>query len=55
LTYNVASEGDVRKKYYEDKRKNFPPDFERESGKDYSKGGEIYNVANPITNKTIKN
>ena len=48
LTYNVASEGDLRESYYEGKRKNFPPSFEREEGKDYSKGKKIYNVGNPI-------
>lgn len=35
LTYNHASEGDFRLKYYEDKRKAFPPDNERE-GKQYA-------------------
>jgi ectoine hydroxylase-related dioxygenase (phytanoyl-CoA dioxygenase family) len=54
LTYNYASEGDLRAAYWIDKRKNFPPDIEREDGKDYSEGGKIYNVANPITTKTIK-
>lgn len=35
LTYNRASDGDHREKYFSDKRKNFPPDFEREPGKEY--------------------
>eukprot|EP01080_Neovahlkampfia_damariscottae_P007333 gene7333-11652_t len=48
LTYNVASEGDLREAYYKDKRINFPPTFEREEGKDYAAGKKIYNVANPI-------
>lgn len=52
LTYNMASEGDLRDKYYQDKRKQFPPEIEREVGKDYSEAGKIYNVANPIS--TIK-
>jgi len=34
-TYAKKSEGDFRKKYYEDKRKSFPPDIEREAGKVY--------------------
>lgn len=37
LTYNAASEGDFRDHYYEEKRKLFPPSYEREEGKDYSK------------------
>lgn len=35
ITYNRASEGDWRVQYYADKRKNFPPDCEREPGKVY--------------------
>lgn len=35
LTYGMASEGDHRVQYYADKRKNFPPDVEREAGKEY--------------------
>lgn len=35
LTYNRASAGDHRERYYADKRRNFPPDFEREPGKVY--------------------
>lgn len=35
LTYNRASDGDFREKYFADKRKSFPPDFEREPGKEY--------------------
>jgi 2-aminoethylphosphonate dioxygenase len=48
LTYNVASEGDLRHAYYIGKRTHFPPPFEREQGKDYTEGKKIYNVANPI-------
>jgi len=36
ITYNKASEGDHRAKYYADKRNNYPPDIERVPGKDYS-------------------
>jgi len=36
LTYNRASEGDHREKYFADKRKSYPPDLEREPGKEYS-------------------
>ena len=36
LTFNRSSEGDWRDKYFEDKRKSYPPDNEREPGKDYT-------------------
>lgn len=35
ITYNRASEGDWRERYYVDKRSSFPPDCEREPGKVY--------------------
>ena len=35
LTYNRASDGDWREKYFADKRKSYPPDNEREPGKKY--------------------
>ncbi len=35
VTYNKASEGDHRERYFADKRKSFPPDIEREEGKSY--------------------
>jgi 2-aminoethylphosphonate dioxygenase len=35
ITYNRASEGDHRARYYADKRKNYPPDCEREPGREY--------------------
>ncbi len=35
VTYNRLSEGDHRRQYYADKRRNYPPDCEREAGKDY--------------------
>jgi ectoine hydroxylase-related dioxygenase (phytanoyl-CoA dioxygenase family) len=34
-TYNRMSEGDHLERYYADKRKSFPPDIEREAGKEY--------------------
>ncbi len=34
-TYNRASEGDHLRQYYADKRKSYPPDVEREAGKEY--------------------
>ncbi|GAN07599.1 phytanoyl-CoA dioxygenase [Mucor ambiguus] len=48
LTYNASSEGDFRDEYYDEKRKVFPPSYEREEGKDYSEGAIIYNLATPI-------
>ena len=36
ITYNKASAGDSRVRYYADKRKNYPPDIERDPNKDYS-------------------
>lgn len=35
VTYNRASDGDHRVQYYADKRLSYPPDIEREAGKDY--------------------
>ena len=35
LTYNKLSEGDHLAQYYADKRLSYPPDIEREPGKDY--------------------
>ena len=35
LTYNRLADGDLREKYFADKRKSFPPDHEREPGKTY--------------------
>ena len=35
ITYNRASEGDQRVRYFAKKRANFPPDIEREPGKTY--------------------
>ncbi|MBF0095334.1 MAG: phytanoyl-CoA dioxygenase family protein [Alphaproteobacteria bacterium] len=35
-TYNGASKGDHMARYYEDKHASYPPDIEREAGKDYA-------------------
>jgi len=45
-TYNLASEGDRRARYYEEKRSTFPPEVERIQGKTY--GSSVFNVGNPI-------
>ncbi|KAL0080629.1 hypothetical protein F4703DRAFT_1870338 [Phycomyces blakesleeanus] len=48
LTYNAAREGDKRDTYYAEKRRLFPPAYEREPGIDYSQGAIVYNLATPI-------
>jgi hypothetical protein len=35
LTYNRASDGDHRARYYADKRSSFPPDIDRLPGVEY--------------------
>jgi len=45
-TYNKACEGDWREKYYEEKRRVFPPEAEREKGVTYD--SNIFNLGNPI-------
>ncbi len=35
LTYNLATEGDHRRRYFEEKRAAFPPDIERRPGESY--------------------
>lgn len=35
VTFNRASEGEQRERYFADKHESFPPDIERESGKTY--------------------
>ncbi|MEE9551665.1 MAG: phytanoyl-CoA dioxygenase family protein [Gammaproteobacteria bacterium] len=35
VTYNRLSDGDHRQQYYDDKRKSYPPDCEREPNKEY--------------------
>jgi len=35
VTYNRISEGDFRTKYWADKRRNYPPDIERDPTKEY--------------------
>jgi len=35
VTYNSLSDGDHRRQYYDDKRKSYPPDCERDADKEY--------------------
>lgn len=35
LTYNRAADGDHRERYFDEKRRSFPPDVEREPGRSY--------------------
>lgn len=53
LTYNQATEGDLRDHYYGEKRRLFPPISDREEGKDYSEGAVIYNLTTPITEQGL--
>ena len=46
-TYNRASDGDFRSRYFAQKRKAFPPDIERKSDVHYESG--IFNVGNPLS------
>jgi 2-aminoethylphosphonate dioxygenase len=46
-TYNKASEGDFRERYYAEKRRTFPPDVERKAGARYDAG--VFNVGNPVS------
>lgn len=48
FTYNVEEEGDFYQEYIDRKRKEFPPDIEREEGQDVKIKGSRYNLANPI-------
>lgn len=48
ITYNPASEGFFRERYYQLKRASFPPEIERDPNKDYTEGAKVFNVANPI-------
>ena len=36
ITFNATSDGDQRAQYYADKRKNYPPDIERDPDKNYA-------------------
>ena len=35
LTYNAKKDGNLKKEYFTNKRKSFPPNIEREKGKKY--------------------
>lgn len=52
LTYNKLKDGNYRESYFKTKREKFPPDIEKEKGKDYSKIGSLYNLGNPMNTKT---
>lgn len=48
-TYHMVSDGtDLRERYYVDRRTNFPPEHEREPGRDYSAGWTRYGFAAPF-------
>lgn len=48
FTYNPKSDGDFYNEYLEKKRKEFPPEIERDKNKSYNINGNKYNLANPI-------
>ena len=48
VTYNRASEGDVRNAYFDHKRRAFPPEIECAPGKPLSEEAQRYNLGNPI-------
>ncbi|KAF7167781.1 hypothetical protein CNMCM6106_003224 [Aspergillus hiratsukae] len=57
-TFYPRKEGeDLRERYYRHRRENFPPDHEREEGKDYTAGYKTYAFAAPfskVEDKAIK-
>ncbi|KAI9930105.1 hypothetical protein ASPWEDRAFT_99466 [Aspergillus wentii DTO 134E9] len=49
-TFHAKSDGvDLREKYYRHRMEMFPPDHEREKGKDYAQGYKIYGFAAPFS------
>lgn len=49
-TYHGKKDGtDLRRRYYEDRRRNFPPDHERDPSKAYGDGWKRYAFAAPFT------
>ncbi|KAH8697403.1 hypothetical protein BGW36DRAFT_378633 [Talaromyces proteolyticus] len=49
-TFHSKSDGlELRQKYYAHRRANFPPDHEREEGKDYAQGFKTYGFAAPFS------
>ncbi|OAA75571.1 Phytanoyl-CoA dioxygenase [Akanthomyces lecanii RCEF 1005] len=54
-TFYMAKDGkDLRKKYYEHRRKVFPPDHEREEGNEYEQGWKTYGFAAPFSTVPTK-
>ena len=48
FTFNNIQDGDNYEKYYIQKRKEFPPDIEREKNSKYNHLNNKFNLANPI-------
>jgi hypothetical protein len=48
FTYNSLQDGDYRERYYEKRRRDYPPESERDPNKDYSEGAKVFNVSNPF-------
>ena len=51
FTYNKSGDGNYREDYFKTKREKFPPDIEKEKGKDYTLLGGKYNLGNPMNVK----
>ena len=48
-TFNAVSDGgDMRKAYYEKRRKEWPPTFERQQGERYDLGAKLYGFGSPM-------
>jgi 2-aminoethylphosphonate dioxygenase len=48
LTFNPRAQGDRRSAYYQAKQQVFPPEDQREAGRDYRKSGGQFNLGNPF-------
>ncbi len=48
LTFNPRRQGDQRAAYYEAKRQAFPPEDQRQAGRDYRRAGGQFNLGNPF-------
>jgi hypothetical protein len=47
-TYNCACDGDLRKSYYEDRKKLWPATYMRKEGEQYSEGSLRYGFGSPM-------
>jgi len=47
-TYNCAREGDLHKKYYDDRKKLWPATHQRKEGENYEAGALRYGFGSPM-------